>query len=340
MTHTFLRGQQRLQATIRFVRRRQFQRWVSSLVVLTGCATTGPRATGLPDSVKADLNTIAVTAILTPDEVTVWRPSAKDAAREGAKTAMEVATALTFGLWPIAYYFAGAVAVPTVGAGIGVIVGAIKAPPQKEIEQIEVALRGVVEEARISRAIRDTIIAELRETTPKIRALAMDFAEGDFSLYESLAKQGIRTVLKLKITKLEVGGPWGSDHRGNILMTVAAQVVRATDGVAVYSHDFEFAGDHGAGDWFQALNDDSNDTRLLQEGLTQAAQTLARDIARALLTPNEMPSDISDNAPSSPRAEKEEDTSALLEPDELLWRAPSCRQRAGLRFEEGGPKNV
>jgi hypothetical protein len=226
----------------------------------------------LPDSVGSDLNTIAITAVATPEAVTVWRPSAKAGAREGAVTAMEVATALTMGLWPIAFYFAGSVAVPTLGAGIGLIVGAIKAPPQKEVEKIETVPREVVEEASIPNTIRDAVMAKLREANPQMRVLAVESAldEEPTAKHRSFAAQGVGAILEVELTSLQTDGPWGSDPRGNVLMTVSARLTRTVDGAAVYSQDFEFAGNHSGGDWYQKPGDEYNNPRRLRDGLTQA----------------------------------------------------------------------
>jgi hypothetical protein len=273
------------------------------LVALAGCTTVAPKLTGLPDSIKSDVYTVAVTAVATPQAVTVWRPSAKDGAREGATTAMQVATALTYGLWPIAFYFAGSVVVPTVGAGIGAIVAAIKAPPQKEVDKIEMSLREVVEEASLPNTIRDAVVTELKQSNPRMRVLALDSDsdEDRAAKYRSLAGQGVGAILEVETTRLQSDGPWGSDPRGNILMTAAARIIRTVDGVSVYSRDFEFVGNHDAGNWFQTPSDEHNNPRLLQERLTEAAQTLGRDIARALFTPSE----TSTNAPTVAETESE-----------------------------------
>jgi len=265
------------------------------LMTLTGCTTPIPKAKALPDSIKSDLNTVAVTAVLPTQAVTVWRPSAKAAARDGATTAMEVATVLTMGLWPIAFYFAGSAVVPTVGVGIGLIVAAIKAPPQKEVEKIEAALRQAVRGTVVANAFRDTVIAELREINPGMEALILHPDLDRAATYQSLAAQGVGAVLELEITSVEIDGPWGSDPRGNILIAASARLIRTADGVSAYSQDFEFAGNHNAGNWFQTPSDGYNNHGLLQAGVIDAAQTLARDIARALFATG----DASTASPSS-----------------------------------------
>jgi len=51
-----------------------------------------------------------------PTEVKLWAMNARTGAEVGMVEAMDIATRLTLGLWPLAFYGAGAVCVPLLGA--------------------------------------------------------------------------------------------------------------------------------------------------------------------------------------------------------------------------------
>jgi hypothetical protein len=250
---------------------------IAVLFALMGCAAVAKNES-VPAFVKSEMDAVAINATVIPEAIQVWRPRATAAAREGAKTAVEVANTLTGGLWPIFYYGVGTIAVPSFGAAIGYLTGLVKEPPSKEVDKIQSALRAIVDETRIPEHLLETIRGNLDETAPHVRLLTLNSAEQRRSDVVDLKNQGIKSVLELEVTEVEVAGPWGSDPAGTISMTVASRIVRVADGSLLFSRAFEFKDKYELHDWYEQQAD-GDKSRALQWILVRAADSIGRKIA-------------------------------------------------------------
>lgn len=258
---------------------RRFLIWtgIPLLVTQLGCAARGVHVPPPSEQVRASLGTIGVVAVASPTEVKLWTPGgAKAGARDGAKAAASV-FALPYGvLLGFAFYGAGFVAIPAIGAMIGAAVGAGKAPPASEVKKAEAEVKASVAEARIQEAIRYYVLQRLRGSQPHWSVLldldADSASRHDVARYR--AAHGIDTVLEVGVTTLEASGRWGVNPRGALVLTAHARLVRVADGVVLYERDFGYGGaGPGFGDW-------AEDTPRFYEELGRALEGLARQIVR------------------------------------------------------------
>lgn len=258
---------------------RSLQRFsvIPILFALTGCSTAA-KVELLPDSVKAEMGAVAIAATVQPDAVKVWKPSAASAAREGAGKAVEIANLLTMGFWPIFFYGAGAIAVPSLGAAIGYLAGPANDPPSEEVGKVQSTLRGIVDDTRIAERIAQAMLENLGKTAHPVRFLNADSTDPRRFAVDGSANQRVKTVLEIEVTELMVAGPWGGDSEATISMTVATRVVSVTDRSLLFSHTSEFKDNYELHDWYEQQADRDN-SRALRWILVRAAEFVGRDIA-------------------------------------------------------------
>ncbi len=258
---------------------RSLQRFsvLSILFALTGCSTAG-NVESLPDSVKAEMDAVAIAATVRPDAVKVWRPSAASAAREGASKAVEIANVLTMGFWPVFFYGVGSIAVPSLGAAIGYLAGPANEPPSDEVGKVQSTLRGIVDDTRIAERIAQAMLESLDKRAHPVRFLNADSTDPRRFAVDGSANQRVNTVLELQVTELMVAGPWGGDPEASISMTVAVRVVKVADRSLLFSHTFEFKDNYELHDWYEQQAD-IDKSRALRWILVRAAESIGQNIA-------------------------------------------------------------
>ena len=277
---------------------------VTLLIGQLGCASRPIRVPPPSDQPKPQLGTVGVVSARSTPESKYW--TSTDAGRgavegfsKGAKTGAKV------GFWPgaVAGGLAGApfgpvgvalgffvvggatagasalVAAP-VGAAAGAIKGAVKAPPRATVKKAEADLKTILADLNIQEAMRDQVVQLAREQTHDVVVLADQgpTAHDKKPSYRSLATEGIDTILELGVSAIELSGPWGVHPRGALLMTVRARLVCVTDGMELYTRDFEYAGGTSP---FVDLADNPGP---LREELQLAYQSLAKEIVGELFS--------------------------------------------------------
>lgn len=221
-----------------------------------------------------------------PTEVKLWAMNARTGAEVGMVEAMDIATRLTLGLWPLAFYGAGAVCVPLLGAGIGAIVGAIQAPPDDEIAPLRGTLFEVITPACLPQVILDGVVERgtsglSTRTLTKLEAVAGETAS---DRARSIANRGVDAILEITIESIEVSGPWGTNPDGGLLMRVRYQLVSTRDGVVLFegSH-LEQVDAEKVGRWWKDPTDKKPEpTRELANALLEASKATATAIASAV----------------------------------------------------------
>lgn len=280
-------------------------RYLSALVAasfLVACATPEPRPE-LTQAEWASIGTLAIVPSPEPTEVTLWALSAKKGAEVGVMRAIQVANMLTMGLWPLAFYGAGAVCVPLLGASVGALVGAIRKPKDEELGRVQQILFDVITPACLPQVIQDDLL-EAGVAHANMRTLIrLDAIEGRPARDRlvSLRDRGIDAVLEFEIDTIEVSGAWGTNPQGALRFLVRYELIATRDGTALFegTHLEGVDADMIEGWWLEPTEDEPDPTEPLRLQLHEAAKASALAIAEEIFLlhpwvgPKEDPSEAS-----------------------------------------------
>jgi hypothetical protein len=230
---------------------------------------------------------VAVLPARLPAYAKVYAPGARTGAVEGAETAMEVATVLTAGLWPIFFYGAGFVGVPLIGATVGAIMGADDAPPKDEAREVAEVLQSVIEEARVSERIQSAIVKQLERAPGVSRADAWpEFSDEDQSnALRTLQAAGFDTLLELDIDDLEVTGPWEDRPGSPLVLSATVRLVGVPGGSELYEQEVRYESQvstESLRGWERGLEGETDHAAPLRKALEAAAEGLGRTIVNIM----------------------------------------------------------
>lgn len=252
--------------------------------LLVGCAT--PPASELTPHEWASIQTLAIAPGPEPTEITLWALDARTGAKVGVIKAVEVANILTLGLWPLAFYGAGAVCVPALGAGVGAMVGAIRAPEDEELAEIQNLLLDLIPPACLPEVIKNDLLDAGTGHANARRLVSLDAIEGRAARARapSLRDRGIDAVLEVTIDTIEVSGPWGTNPDGALRMLVRFELIDTRDeSILLEGSHLEKVDRKLIEDWWQEPNEESPDpAAALRERLDKAAKASALAIAEAV----------------------------------------------------------
>ena len=136
--------------------------------------------------------------------------------------------------------FLGALA--TAAAPVGAVVGAVKAMPGREAVASEALAKVILERLRTQEVLRDEVLRVGTEKTGRrqvlIEGVGPSSAE-NVATYESLAGQGIDTVLEVALQRIALEtDTWGSDPPLTFTMRARCRLVRVPDGAVLDDHAY------------------------------------------------------------------------------------------------------
>lgn len=165
----------------------------------------------------------------------------------------------------------------------GAIKGAVEAPPAKEVEDAEAALKTALAEVRVQEPMRDHVAALAREWTRHRLVVLAEHgpaSPGARADYGALAADGIDTVLEITVTRVDLEriGREQANPPLQLRVTVLARLVRAAEGAELYGRAFEYQGEPRK---FTEWADDR--ARPLREELARVPEALGGRIVYELL---------------------------------------------------------
>jgi len=215
------------------------------LIINLGCAHHLPP---LSEEVSANLGTIGVCTsshntylFFSQKPVTDWR----EGCRGGVDIVIPDPPTFPPDVLPysIAMFFYAPIAAP-----IGCIAGALSTESESEVQKAEALLRNAFGELNIKEILQYRFLRVAQEKTPyKFVVLEnIEFDDIKKSLnYSSLADKGVDTVVWIDISKIGLctGRISGIDPSLRFGMFYSIELIRATDGVVVYRHNWKISGD-------------------------------------------------------------------------------------------------
>jgi hypothetical protein len=177
------------------------------------------------------------------------------------------------------------VAVPLFGAGIGAVVGVIKAPPDEELERVHAALFQEIAQGRLPQRVQDQVIERVEERWPdkRIAAIRIIPMPGP-KRYTALADRPVDAVLEFHLADVLVSGPWGSGRWGPMIVTGSFRLVRPSNDETLAEGRFDYTpADPGLGEWWLAPSEENPDpARPLRAALDRAVSAIAVEIVEML----------------------------------------------------------
>lgn len=262
------------------------------LCLLVSCATIPKTEPPQAEEFKADLGTIGIVSARFQPDIGIQKPMAKGAAAlHGA--GVGVAFVAQAGASCSGLGCAGVLALIPVGAVIGSIVGAVQGVSSENIRDTEHVLKDYLATLHFQETMRDRFLSTAREQTQYPFVLLE--VEGPDALdkevlYDSLAGQGIDTVLEMSVRKCDLRAAkylreLGTDKRIDpdlrLLMAVGIRLIRITDGNVLWSHIFIYEYESPLRcfrEW------GVNNGQPFREELDRALEYLSLEIVKALST--------------------------------------------------------
>jgi len=189
----------------------------------------------------------------------------------------------TMGLWPLAFYGAGLVCVPALGASIGAAVGAIRKPENEELETTRQVLFETIAPACLPQVIQDDLL-DAAAAHPAARLIvSLDAIEGRTAKdrVSSLRDRGVDAVLEVTLEMIEVSGPWGTNPDGALRVLARYQII-STDNGSIVLEGSRIETTQRAlikGWWKEPDTENPDPTARLRENLVLSTKALATKIA-------------------------------------------------------------
>jgi hypothetical protein len=179
-----------------------------------------------------------------------------------------------------------------IGSVVGSIYGAAKAESTSSWEQPESAFQGALDDLKIQEAVRDRVIQNARELTPNSITLLtnqeLTAAEIEHS-YPILDSKGVNAVVDLSDVTVELrAADLVVNPSRKLFLTVWCRLIRTVDGAELDSRLItdEMGGTRSVAKWA-----DQN-AQAFREEVTQAAQRLAQQVVKELLSDTPSPDDV------------------------------------------------
>jgi hypothetical protein len=267
---------------------------LAGLIGAPGCASKRPP---IPVTLMAEMPTIGVVLQPTDSDAELQVPRKGWLSNTG-RGAMSGSVIGGFGVYCGYGLFLCVPALATVGVIGGAIYGAVAAEPASEWEQAESAFKGILSDLKIQQRVPDHIVEFARSQTP-YRVIRVEYedpsSKDEKAAYSALASKGIDAVLEL--TELAVHlrpSEIAVNPRRILVMDARARLIRTSDGASLDKRvitDGTLIGADSNVAWSLATWADQN-AQVFREEVTQAAQRLAQQVVKELISDTQPENDV------------------------------------------------
>ena len=273
---------------------------LAGLIDATGCASKRPPT---PETLMVETPTIGVALRPTDPDAeleisrTGWR-SWLGQLNNAGRGALSGSVLGAYGVQCGFGLFLCVPALATVGAIGGAIYGAATAEPALEWEEAESALRGILSDLKIQQQVPDHVVEFARSQTP-YRVIQVEI-EGPASkdekvAYRALATNGIDAVLELSELAIHLRpSVFDVNPPRRLMIATRARLIRTSDGALL--DERVITDDDSRAAWSLATWANPNE-QTFREEVTQAAQRLAQQVVKELLSETHSENDV--QTPSS-----------------------------------------
>jgi hypothetical protein len=259
---------------------------LAGLTGVPGCAFNRP---SIPETLMAGTPTIGVVLRPTDQDVELQIPRKGWLSNTG-RGAMNGSVIGGFGVQCGFGLFLCVPALATVGIIGGAIYGAVAAEPASEWEQAESAFKGILSDLRIQQRVPDHIV-EFAQSQTSYRVIRVEnedpSTKDEKAAYRALASKGIDAVLELTELAVHLRPSVFEVNPPRILMMdVRARLIRTSDGALPDERvitDGTLIGADSNVAWSLATWADP-DNQVFREEVTQAAQRLAQQVVKELIS--------------------------------------------------------
>ncbi len=268
---------------------------LAGLIGAPGCASKRPP---IPETLMVEMPTIGVVLRPTdPDaELEISRKGWRSWLGQLNNAGRGALSGSVLGAYGVQCGFGLLLCVPalaTVGAIGGAVYGAATAEPAAEWEQAESAFKGVLSDLNIQQRVPGHVVDFARNQTPYriVRVENQDlFPKDETAAYRALASKGIDAVLELtELTIYLRPSSIDINPARTLVMATRTRLIRTSDGALL--DERVITDDDSRAAWSLATWANPNE-QAFREEVTQAAQRLAQQIVKELISDTHSSNDV------------------------------------------------